>query len=609
MATVLRAVYEKKVAELAKANKVKVMTVPWHLGAPSLMEMERINNLHGPEKQKHKAQLQQRMKNDFPYRDYPCNMTSKGLGWCQLWFLEESVKLEYCIFGMNHISIDVKVTSRRADGKVKVWARSEEFDPEDKCLKLQPEDEGYPFMVTVNKARAIIKANRKNWLEYNIAMLKFLEKEEQKLAKKRLSPADRVAKALVRMSHGPAVSAPKTARNARTRKRLHFPRAISTKTPPVAKKTRLSTGTNAMKVRLSAKQTPGLKKKIRDKEKFQTKVMAQNREYTKLEYVFHGNKSWAANLKEDPHQLLQYTFEVFKVHGDVDLLYKCCMRLLNQCDDGIKFHEAEYWRKTTKTLIRERLSKNSDLLNTLNAEIHDLKGTPKGWQVKRPKRPRSVDVAHNKGPSPKPRNEEVIIDLASPSKADTVGEKRAEDKGPDQRVKVKGPDERANAKAANGKGPEQPVNAKGPEQPATDKGPEQPATDKGPDFKQADQALAKNRHIPKSAGTTRHFRKYYPHGYPDDANFVRHPHYIVSQRHNMSGYMSVMVTAKDRDKKWRVKIEGHTVGRYHTKAEACEVAYWQHKQARQMKEFLSGEVPSAMFEGDNIQEIGPTHHL
>ena len=55
MATVLRAAYEKKVAELAKANKVKVMTVPWHLGAPSLMEMERINNLHGPEKQKHKV--------------------------------------------------------------------------------------------------------------------------------------------------------------------------------------------------------------------------------------------------------------------------------------------------------------------------------------------------------------------------------------------------------------------------------------------------------------------------------------------------------------------------------------------------------------------------
>ena len=134
-------------------------------------------------------------------------------------------------------------------------------------------------------------------------------------------------------------------------------------------------------------------------------------------------------------------------------------------------------------------------------------------------------------------------------------------------------------------------------------------TDKGPDFKQADQALAKTRHIPKTGTARRHFRKYYPHGYPDDANFVQHPHYIVSSRLNTSGYRSVGLTAKDRDKKWRVKIDGHTVDRYHTKAEACEVAYWSHKQARQMKEFADGSLPSAMFEDDNIQEIGPTHHL
>ena len=88
MATVLRAAYEKKVAELAKANKVKVMTVPWELGAPKPSEWERIRNLSKEDKKKHRAILHQRRTEKVPFLNYPCNMTSKGLGWCQLWFLE-----------------------------------------------------------------------------------------------------------------------------------------------------------------------------------------------------------------------------------------------------------------------------------------------------------------------------------------------------------------------------------------------------------------------------------------------------------------------------------------------------------------------------------------
>ena len=621
MAKATREAYVEKVTELAKANKVKVMTVPWQLGAPKPSEWERIRNLSKEDKKKHKAILHRRTKEKVPFLNYPCNVTSKGLGWCQLWFLEPSVKLEYVIFGFNHIATDVKVTSLRTDGKVQVWARSEEYDPENRCMKLQPEDEGYPFFLTVDKVKAIIKANRKNWLEYNIAMLKFQEKEEQKLAKKRLGPQDRCANALLRMRQGPAVPAPQTGRTAR--KRLNFPRKAST-TPQMRKKPRStsnksrSTGPKRQGIKVAGcANTPAVKQQIRDCHLLQKKLMTQNREYAHLEFLFTGKKSWNANLHDNPHQLLQQIFEVFKVRGNVDLLYQCCMRLINQCDDEIKYQEAQHWRSTAKEMVRKQLSANCNLLNKLAAEIKDLEFTTKGYTLaaeinkgpkpkpsnkakakvrvdvaenKGPKPKPSnkakakvrVDVAENKGTKPKPSNEEGIIDLASPDKAEAVGEKRAD------------------AKAAN---------VKGPEQPAEDKGPKErvEAASTQPDFTQADKDFEGTRHIPNTQTARRHFRKCYPHGYPSDDNFVRHPHYVPSARLSVSGYRSVGLTHASRDKAWRVKIDGHTVGRYHTKAEACEVAYWQHRQAMQMKEFANQELPSAMFE--HMEEIGPVHRL
>ena len=55
MAKATREAYVEKVTELAKANKVKVMTVPWELGAPKPSEWERIRNLSKEDKKKHRA--------------------------------------------------------------------------------------------------------------------------------------------------------------------------------------------------------------------------------------------------------------------------------------------------------------------------------------------------------------------------------------------------------------------------------------------------------------------------------------------------------------------------------------------------------------------------
>ena len=74
-------------------------------------------------------------------------------------------------------------------------------------------------------------------------------------------------------------------------------------------------------------------------------------------------------------------------------------------------------------------------------------------------------------------------------------------------------------------------------------------------------------------------------------------HYIKSSRKSKSGYQYVGTAGSDRPESWRVKMDGTTIGRYNLKAQACEEAYWLHKQAKEMKEFGNDDsFPSAMFD-------------
>ena len=71
-----------------------------------------------------------------------------------------------------------------------------------------------------------------------------------------------------------------------------------------------------------------------------------------------------------------------------------------------------------------------------------------------------------------------------------------------------------------------------------------------------------------------HFRKSYPHGYPDDKEFVRLDHYQTTVRKSSSGYKNVGTAEAGRREKWRVKIDSKAVGHYEKKVEVCEVVYW-----------------------------------
>ena len=101
--------------------------------------------------------------------------------------------------------------------------------------------------------------------------------------------------------------------------------------------------------------------------------------------------------------------------------------------------------------------------------------------------------------------------------------------------------------------------------------------------------------IPKRQEVWDNFVKLYPNGYPDDKDFVAHPHYLASTR-SRSGFKHVTECETYRNENWRVKF-GNTIGRYFTKAKACEVAYWVAKTKTASKQFAQYDtVPEAMFD-------------
>ena len=127
---------------------------------------------------KRKQKLDLKVKDDVPHGRYPCNLGSKGVGWVQVTIMKESADIRYRIFGL-HVSLGIEVQSLRRDGKVQVWAQGEEFDYKARKMKLQPDNEGWSFLMTAKNVKEMIRSNRANWLKYNVAMVKYQEKKEK----------------------------------------------------------------------------------------------------------------------------------------------------------------------------------------------------------------------------------------------------------------------------------------------------------------------------------------------------------------------------------------------------------------------------------------------
>ena len=258
--TTLEAMHER-LKKMLKSEQIVNRTHDFEVGGPGPARHQEMLLMPFAQRQELKVKFEAQSKKDCPYGPYSANLKSEGLGWCQITFMEDTAKLKYIIYGF-HLGVDVKVLSLRGDDKVTVWARSEEYDSAAGCMKLQPPNEGWSFSMTVDKARQIIRADRKNWKEYNMAMLTIQIKEEAKLAKARpprknlstnptLGP---LGEALLDLRDG-ALGVSGRRSKVKVKKTLAFPGAASGElSPPPTKRARAKEGPE--KVNAKKKNAP-----------------------------------------------------------------------------------------------------------------------------------------------------------------------------------------------------------------------------------------------------------------------------------------------------------------------------------------------------------------
>ena len=141
---------------MAVTNK---STMKVGLGYPSEARIKQIEALNHAERQAFKATLDYRVRETVPLGPYPCKFSS--VGWCQIELQPDTCEARYIICGM-YKGIDVKVESKQANGKVAVWGRSEFYVPQERCMKLQPANEGWRQQITCARARQIILAAETN---------------------------------------------------------------------------------------------------------------------------------------------------------------------------------------------------------------------------------------------------------------------------------------------------------------------------------------------------------------------------------------------------------------------------------------------------------------
>ena len=294
-------------------------------------------------------------------------------------------------------------------------------------------------------------------------------------------------------------------------------------------------------------------------------ILRDRKRYEVFEAIINKEELWAHHLEWKPGELCSDMLVYFKLCGDLDSLYTCAMGMCQQIHLAwAQKNLAKKWRQRMKQALRRKLSGQNEELNELDEDISNTEATLSTWVEGQ-----EYEVVKKKAPH-------EVIDLQS-SSSDEDDEQDEQDEGPD-----------TDTDTNKDEGPDTGIDTN------KDEGP-----DTGTDFGNADRDFHASTEIPKTEKARTHFRKWYPNGYPDDEDFVTLDHYVQSVRTSKTGFQGVMSSGhgRDKSKKWRVKVSGTTIGRYRTKAQACEEAYWHTKHQRQLEEFAAGDtVPSAMFD-------------
>ena len=114
------------------------------------------------------AKLEEQKNSTVPLGPYPYFIRSTG--WVQIWFTEDA-KLSYKFMHSLPKSLTVDVESIKKNGKVSLWGRSEIFDNESGCFRLQ--EDVWRMSITVEKAKEIIENEETNCPKYAESMCKY----------------------------------------------------------------------------------------------------------------------------------------------------------------------------------------------------------------------------------------------------------------------------------------------------------------------------------------------------------------------------------------------------------------------------------------------------
>ena len=155
--------------------KSSFCTIPYFIGPIPEEKLQTLYNMSTKQRGVFFAKLEEQKNSAVPMGPYPYFIRSTG--WVQIWFTEDA-KLSYKYMYMMPKSLTVDVESIKKNGKVSLWGRSEIFDNEYGCIRLQ--ENAWRMSITVEKAKEIIVNEETNWPKYAESLRKYEAKMRAK---------------------------------------------------------------------------------------------------------------------------------------------------------------------------------------------------------------------------------------------------------------------------------------------------------------------------------------------------------------------------------------------------------------------------------------------
>ena len=615
-------------------------TIGFHVGRISQAQRSVIDNFSADQRKEHRDLLRKRVAEPVPLGPYPWYW--KGHGWVQITF-DAGQDIKFCYQGVFH-PFGVNVVVKSPNGYIVVFGKSESFD--EKTGKLCLQDQPWKGRVTCAQAETLLRGEKANWCKYRVAMDALLKKYQKNIplspsiSDAAASPGRRnpVRRTRTRGTLGPVKrrlesvmlrqkKKPKGSSTppvpSQTIKKQKPKGSVKTPvpSPQIKKKQKEKSTTESTPVKLQtiSEESRAQQEESLEKQRvYRTKTMARMKKLAKLEQTLHSDVKWAQTLETSPRKMFSKMIRFFGYDDDMDTVMVMAIRLTEQMRPEILRTECQRYRKKLQARIRAVQSQNNDVLNMVCTSISETEVKMTEGVVSLGEVGDIVDLADTS------EDGSVTTDTAADAKllcamttvtATTDG---SDDDGPvtTDPATTDGSDDDGPVAAvttdpamADGSDDDGPVAAVTTDTATTDGSDVVEAVtaddNNGPatvDTAAADGPVVAGtsfaeeyfdivpRHIPLTSRD--HLVKVYPRGWPKDEEFTDHPHYIRSAR-SQSGYKHV--TWCKRKGTWRVKVNSSTLGRYDTKAQACEVAYWADKERKDLHEFSAvGTIPESM---------------